>query len=101
MRDFTQKEKELIVNTTITIDCFEKWNGYHCEQIEQIVLENFPDPALKKGHTHTAVLYPISCFECMARDCEVVRRKYLQTKDEHYFDILVHLLPNSYKVVKL
>lgn len=29
------------------------------------------------------------------------RRKYLQTKNEHYFDILVRLLPNSYKVVKL
>lgn len=25
----------------------------------------------------------------------------LETKNEHYFDILIHLLPSSYKVVKL
>ncbi len=40
-------------------------------------------------------------YESLARYCEEVRFKYLQTKNEHYFDILVHLLPNSYKVVKL
>lgn len=68
MRNFTPEEKELIVNTEITPDCFEKWEDYH--------------------------------FESMARD-EAVRRKYLQTKNKHYFDILIRLLPNSYKVVKL
>ena len=25
MRDFTPEEKELIINTPITIECFEKW----------------------------------------------------------------------------
>ena len=97
MRDFTPEEKELIVNTEITPDCFEKWEDYHYEEIN---LEHFPHPHIE-GQFCTIVLYPTSCFESMARDCEVVRRKYLQTKNEHYFDILVRLLPYSYKVVKL
>lgn len=97
MRNFTPEEKELIVNTEITPDCFEKWEDYHYEEIE---LEHFPHPHIE-GQFCTIALYPTSCFESMARDCEVVRRKYLQTKNEHYFDILIRLLPNSYKVVNL
>jgi|GEM_PF-4311987 len=97
MREFTPEEKELIVNTEITPDCFEKWEDYHYEEIE---LKHFPHPHIE-GQFCTIALYPTSCFESMARDCEAVRRKYLQTKNEHYFDILVRLLPNSYKVVKL
>lgn len=97
MRNFTPEEKELIVNTEITPDCFEKWEDYHYEEIE---LKHFPHPHIE-GQFCTIALYPTSCFESMARDCEAVRRKYLQTKNEHYFDILVRLLPNSYKVVNL
>ena len=40
-------------------------------------------------------------IETTARDCEILRLKYLETKNEHYFDVLVHQLPASYKVVKL
>lgn len=97
MREFTPEEKELIVNTEITIDCFEKWENYHHEKIK---LEHFPHPCVK-GQFCSISLYPTSLFESMVRDCEVVRKKYLQTKDEHYFDILIHLLPNSYKTVRL
>ena len=97
MRDFTPEEKELIISTQITIDCFEKWNDYHYEQIK---LEHFPHPALK-GRKCTAFLYPTALMESLVIQCEEVRTKYLETKDEHYFDILIHLLPNSYKVVKL
>lgn len=96
-RDFTQEEKELIIKTEITPDCFERWGDYHYEGIE---VNHFPHP-YREGKFCTIGLYPTSCFESMARDCEVIRRKYLETKDEHYFDILIHLLPNSYKVVKL
>ena len=39
-RKLTPEEKELIINTPITIDCFEKWNDY---KYEQIILENFPN----------------------------------------------------------
>ena len=49
----------------------------------------------------TIFMYPTTIYESLARQCEVVRKKYLETKNEHYFDILVHLLPSSYKVVKL
>ena len=97
MRDFTPEEKELIVNTPITIECFEKWNDYKYEQIR---LENFPHP-VKKGKTCIVIFYPTTIWESHIRYCEEVRTKYLETKDEHYFDILICLLPNSYKVVKL
>ena len=98
MKDFTPEEKELIINTKITIECFEKWNDYHYEQVR---LEHFPHPSLKKGKTCTAIFYPTTIMESHINCCEEVRTKYLETKDEHYFDILVHLLPSSYKVVKL
>lgn len=98
MRDFTEEEKELITNTRITIDCFEKWSDYHYEQVR---LENFPHPALEKGKTCIAIFYPTTIMESHINCCEEVRTKYLETKDEHYFDILIHLLPNSYKVVKI
>ncbi len=94
MRKFTEEEKELIVNTPITIECFEKWEDYHYEQIK---IENFP----YEGKRFTCYLYPTTVYESLTRYCEEVRLKYLETKNEHYFDILVHLLPNSYKVVKL
>ena len=45
MRDFTPEEKELIVNTPITEDCFEKWNDYRYEQIE---IKHFPYKKNKK-----------------------------------------------------
>ena len=81
----------------ITIGCFEKWNDYHYEQVR---LENFPHPALK-GKICTAIFYPTTIMESHINCCEEVRTKYLETKNEHYFDILIHLLPNSYKVVEL
>lgn len=97
MRDFTAEEKELIINTPITIECFERWNDYH---YEQVILKNFHHPAVK-GRTCTAIFYPTTIMESHINCCEEVRTKYLETKDEHYFDILIHLLPNSYKVVNL
>ena len=75
MRDFTPEEKELIINTRITEDCFD-----------------VTDVPLKSN------LRVVSTISIMLED---VRREYLQTKDEQYFIELVHLLPNSYKVVKL
>ena len=95
MRDFTPEEKELIVNTHITMDCFDKWNDYSYEEVK---LEHYSDTKYKN---YIMLLYPTSLMESIIRNCEVLRRKYVETKDEHYFDILIHLLPNSYKVVKL
>jgi len=93
----TDEEKQLIVNTPINESCFEKWEDYHYEEIR---LENFEHPT-KKGRKCTLCLYPTTLYESIIRDCEAIRRKYIETKNEHYFDILVCLLPRSYKVVKI
>lgn len=92
----TAEEKELIVNTPIDESCFEKWENYHYEEVK---VEHFNYPA-EKWKSCTINIYPTSIYESLIRDCEVIRRKYLETKNEHYFDMLVHLLPNSYKAVK-
>lgn len=97
MRDLTPEEKELIVNTEITSDCFEKWEIYEYEEIK---IEHFPHP-YDVGEFCTYKLYPTSCFESLVKECEAVRWKYLETRNEHFWDILIHLLPNSYKVVNL
>ena len=97
MRFFTPEEKELIVNTPITLECFDLWEDYHYEQLR---LGNFSYPGAKWKKC-TVYLYPTTLFETTARDCEILRLKYLETKNEHYFDILVHQLPASYKVVRL
>lgn len=76
MRDFTQEEKELIVNTEINSYCFDlsKFEG--------------------RVHSHYR-------FDELVEHLELLRFSYLQTKDEGYFNDLVTMLPNSYKVVKL
>lgn len=93
----TDAEKKLITETPITFDCFEEWENYH---YEEIVVNNFEHP-LEKMKKCTVYLYPTACYESLIKNCEVIRRKYLETKNEHYFNILIKMLPNSYKVVKL
>lgn len=92
----TEEEKQLIVNTPIDESCFEKLEDYHYEEIR---VKNFEYPT-EKWRKCTLCLYPTSMYENLIRHCEVIRQKYIKTKNEHYFDILIHLLPNSYKVVK-
>lgn len=92
----TEEEKQLIVNTPIDESCFEKWEDYHYEEIR---VENFEYPG-EKWRKCTLFLYPTSIYENTIRQCEAIRQKYLKTKNEHYFDVLIHLLPKSYKVVK-
>lgn len=89
----TDEEKRLIVNTPIDESCFEKWEDYHYEEIR---VENFEYPT-EKGRKCTVYLYPTTLNESIIRNCEVIRLKYIKTKNEHYFDMLVHLLPKSYK----
>lgn len=96
MRDFTPEEKELIVNTPITVDCFEKWEIYEYEEIK---IEHFPHP-YDVGEVCTYRLYPTSCFESLVKECEAIRWKYLETRNEHFWDILIHILPNSYKEIQ-
>lgn len=90
LHNFSAEEKEIIVNTPITLDRFQAWDNY---KYEEVILEHFP----KNNRTVTIKMYPTTCFESVIEYCEVLRRKYLETKNEHYFDMLVHLLPSSYK----
>ncbi len=90
MRGFTQEEKNLIVNTPITIDCFDFE--------EDRTNRNY----LPEHEGSDAYVIPITyTYQSIAWQAESLREAYLCTKEEKYFDALVRLLPNSYKVVKL
>ena len=81
MRDFTPEEKELIINTPVTSDCFD----INYEQL----------PLIEKELTDK-VCETIECY----RKAVKCARKNSKRRNET-FDLLVRLLPNSYKVVKL
>ena len=74
MRDFTPEEKELIVNTEITRDCFEG-------------TETAPAPFF-------AFVSFLDFFREEVSKCEGMARK-------NGFSDLVSMLPNSYNVVKI
>ena len=86
MREFTPEEKELIVNTPIDRNCFDVkkepgWVGGEPTETNMYILDLTED----------------SFFKFL----EALRREYLLTKLDRYFEKLVSLLPNSYKVVRL
>ena len=83
MRDFTPEEKELIINTEITIECFDsepEHNVSAWDSLDEV--------------TSTKL---IEWCEYL----EYLRKKYLKYKEEGYFELLIKMLPNSYKVVRL
>ena len=81
MRDFTPEEKELIINTPITKACFD------------VVY----DLVAIRDRT-----FVTDYWDIMINHLESVRWWCTHGKDkEKYFEILVSMLPNSYKVVKL
>lgn len=86
MRDFTPEEKELIVNTPITVDCFD-FNKHLPMPYEYINDESETD--LENVYYH------------IAWSCEHLRQNFLVTRDPEFEEQLLRLLPNSYKVVKL
>ena len=81
MRDFTSEEKELIINTPITKDCF----NINYEQL----------PLIEKELTDKIC----ETIECYRKAVKCARRN--SKRRNKTFDLLVRLLPNSYKVVKL
>lgn len=87
MRDFTEKEKELIANTPITLDCFDM-QGFD----EKMFARN-----KESGLEMTLLFY----WQSIVNFFDIIRRKYLETEDERYFTELVRLLPSSYKIVNL
>ena len=76
MRDFTPEEKELIINTRITEDCFDL--QLKCEET---LLEDF-----------------INKIEILRFTCASLDEGEFKDK---VFNTLISMLPNSYKVVKL
>lgn len=83
MRKFTQEEKELIINTPITKQCFDM-GDFNDVDIFEYGDYKFSDIWADIIHL-----------------CEVLRNNYNKTKDEQYFIELIRLLPNSYKVINL
>ena len=75
MRDFTPEEKELIINTPITKDCFEYYD-ISVSSLNYLSLLETKRQDLQRDWYHPEGIN--TCFE-------------------HYVD----MLPNSYKVVKL
>lgn len=90
MREFTPEEKKLIVNTEITESCFD----FEEDRENRICL-----PDWEGSDAYTS---PIGyLYHHIAWHCEALRQAYVSLKDEIYFNALVRLLPNSYKVVNL
>ena len=90
MRTFTTEEKELIVNTPITTESFD----FEEDRENRICL-----PDWEGSDAYTS---PIGyLYHHIVWHCEALRQAYVARKDEIYFNALVRLLPNSYKVVKL
>ena len=85
MRKFTKEEKELIINTPITFDCFEMIDSF----------SDYDDVGLINLHS----LYFV--WDDLIISLDKLRSSYLETKNENYFIELIRLIPNSYKVVKL
>ena len=88
----TETEKQLLTNTPITENLFEEWK----EPYEDVKVEHFPHPQ-NKNKTCTMHLYPMTIFHSLIENCEALRRKYLETKDEKYFYYLMRLLPRNLK----
>ena len=81
----TDKEKELIVNTPISLECFE-------------IVDSFSDYGdLGFGDLESI----LGVWEKLTHTLETLRLRYIKTKNEYYFIELVRLIPNTYKVVKL
>ena len=87
---FTPEEKELIANTPITVNCFEK---------PSFDYDDFYEEALMNQNL---IIHDLQVWNHeLIPHLERLRRAYLKSKDERVFEMLVRLLPNSYKVVKL
>ena len=86
MRQFTKEEKELIINTPITVKNFD-FN--ETLPIPYDYINDESDTTLDNVYYHVSWV------------CERLRQNFIETKDPDFLDQLIRLLPNSYKVVKL
>lgn len=83
MRDFTQEEKELILNTPINrVNCFDM------SEFTDLYID------MEFGSIIEQWLQTVKMLEALRIRC-------LETRDEELFIEFIRMLPNSYKVVKL
>lgn len=83
MREFTQEEKDLIVNTPINrVNCFDM------SEFTDLYID------MEFGSIKEQWLQTVKMLEALRIRC-------LETRDEELFIEFVRMLPNSYKVVKL
>lgn len=94
MREFTKEEKERIVNTPIDIKCFN-------ETEECFDMSNFSNAEVKLSPIGVDFYTSQSMWLTLVDWLESLRKAYKEEGYEFYFEELVRLLPNSYKVVKL
>ena len=81
MRQFTKEEKELIINTPITPKCFDAVHN---------------TAGVKDGE------FVSDYWDVLCTYFENIRWWCIHAEDKDmYFSILISMLPNSYKVVKL
>ena len=71
MREFTKEEKELIINTPITKDCFD--------------MDNYSDLPCDLESDDFAIPYLCEMWSDLIRYLEFVREKYNQDENENYF----------------
>ena len=86
MRNFTKEEKELIVNTPITIECFDMTDYKNLDDGKQTLMGNR--------------INGDAFWFIFINYLEHLRIQFYETKDEQFFIELVRILPNSYNVVK-
>lgn len=86
MREFTDKEKEIIIKTPILKESFDM---HGMENINPFEIFGRKDCNLNVQ------------FELFLTYLEELRHAYKETKNEKYFDALVRMLPISYKPVNL
>ena len=82
-----KKNAVQIANTPITMDCFD--------------MEGFDGTIYARNKETDQVMKLGFYWEGTINFFDILRCKYLETKNERIFNELVRLLPNSYKVVKL
>ena len=87
MKRFNYKEIEKITTTPITKDLFD--------------IEEYDNVPLVTNGYGVPLLDTNSFWDKIIDYCELLRKRYLETKERKYFDNLVLLLPNSYNLVNL
>lgn len=87
MREFTPEEKEMIINTPIRIECFD--------------MSDYSNVEVRLSAIGVDFYTSQSMWLTLINWLESLRKAYKKEGHEFYFNELIRLLPNSYKVVKL